>query len=322
MSVPRPSRRWQPDAESPALADVIARILHRWPEHAGFVQRRFDAADRAHLRLCERLAAAIATIVADDPDVAVDNYRWTCELLLAEEYRFSITGAYRYRSFAEVAKAVYADADFMRRYTDGLLLSQLMWANHANAMQLYESRFLSRLPVGGSLLEVGPGHGLLLASAARRPAGRLTGWDVSDGSLRSTRRTLNLLGLTDVTLARHDVLHAPAGRSFDLVVASELVEHVDRPADALRRLAALTGAEGWLYLNIPVNSPAPDHITLWRTPESLFSFIADQGLEIVERHVLPMTGYTESAARAAQVTMSCVAICRGGRDPDLPRPRR
>jgi 2-polyprenyl-3-methyl-5-hydroxy-6-metoxy-1,4-benzoquinol methylase len=278
------------------------------------VAERFEGSSKAHLDFCNEVADKIRRIAAAELDTVVKNYRWTCEQMLAEEYRFSITGRYRHDSFARVQELVYSDAAFMSRYTDGLLLSQLMWANHTRALQVYERRFLPRLPVGGSLLEVGPGHGLLMATAAQYPVGQLRGWDVSAASLDSTRRSLHALGLDRVAvLEQHDLLDASAQGAFDLVVASELIEHLDRPAEALQQLGMLTRHDGWIYLNIPVNSPAPDHITLWRTPEELFSFIEKSGLSIAEWHVLPMTGRTEAAARAHQLTMSCVAICHAMR---------
>jgi 2-polyprenyl-3-methyl-5-hydroxy-6-metoxy-1,4-benzoquinol methylase len=297
----------------PALRALVGRIVRCWPEHETYVVERFSDSDDAHLDFCDGLAALIQRIIAGDPDTAVHNYRWTCERMLEEEYHFAITGRYRHDSFARVHELVYSDTRFMTRYTDGLLLSQLMWANHARAFEVYQRRFLARLPAGGSLLEVGPGHGLLLAAAAEVAAGHLTGWDVSTASLAATRRALDLLGVGPVVLEWHDLLRAPDGGAFDLVVASELIEHLDRPGEAVRRLSGLVHRDGWVYLNIPVNSPAPDHIALWRTPEALFSFIEGNGLDIAERHVLPMTGRTEAAARARQLTLSCVAICRPAR---------
>ena len=293
-----------------ALAAIVGRIGRLWPEHTDYVRQRFADQPRRHLDFCAVVAERITRVVDGDLDRLVSNYRWTCEMMLAEEFRFGRTGRYAHDSFDEVVRLVYSDGDFMARYLDGLLLSQLMWANHTRSLETYEHRFLTRLERHMSLLEVGPGHGLLLASAARRRPARLVGWDVSAASLTATGQALAAMGVGSVELRQQDLLAAGGAERFDLVVASELVEHLDRPGDAVRRLAALTRPDGLVDLNIPVNSPAPDHISLWRSPEELFSFVAANGLRIVERHVLPLTGHTEEQARQRRLTLSCVAICR------------
>ncbi|MEK8173426.1 class I SAM-dependent methyltransferase [Streptomyces sp. M19] len=105
------------------------------------------------------------------------------------------------------------------------------------------------------MLEVGPGHGLLLALAAERQRGSVVGWDVSATSLVATRRALEAMGARSVRLVHRDLLRAGVDGSFDAVVASELLEHLDRPHEALERLHALLRPGGHLFLNIPVNSP-------------------------------------------------------------------
>jgi len=242
-------------------------------------------------------------------DEVVGNYRWTCQMMLDEEYAFRLTGRYRHATFAEARAAVYDDGAFMSRYTDGLLFSQLMWANHAAALADYHGSFLAGLEPGAELLEVGPGHGLLVAMAAERPLGSVTGWDVSPTSIATTRRALAAMGAPDVKLEQVDVLDASVTRRFDAVVASELLEHLDRPAKALARLGLLTRPGGQLFINVPVNSPAPDHIYLWRRPEDVNDFVVAAGLRIVQARAYPMTGRTERQARAGGLTMSCVLTC-------------
>ncbi|HEX3786924.1 MAG TPA: class I SAM-dependent methyltransferase [Pseudonocardiaceae bacterium] len=294
----------------PAVSALLDRVAEVWPEHVDYLTMRFAGQDESHLEFCEALAARIIRIAGDGLDRLATNYRWTCERMLEEEFRFGLTGRYRHDCFAQVVELVYGDADFMARYLDGLLLSQLLWANHTRSLEIYEGDFLAHLGPHSRLLEVGPGHGLLLAAAAIRGPARLVGWDVSAASLAATDRALAAMNVGSVTLERRDLLLAPADHSFDLVVASELVEHLDQPGEALRRLAGLTAPGGRLYLNIPVNSPAPDHISLWRSPEELFAFVERNGLTIVDKAVSPMTGHTEQQARERGLTLSCVAICQ------------
>ncbi len=213
-------------------------------------------------------------------------------------------------SLSEVRAAVYDDAEFMSRYTDGLLISQLLWANHAGSIASYRADFLTRLRPDSELLEVGPGHGLLLALAAAVIAVPVTGWDISAASIAATRDALKAIGAQPVLLRNVDIMEAPTAARFDAVVASELLEHLEDPTAALLRLQELTRPGGFLFLNIPVNSPAPDNIFMWTTPEEILEFAASTGLSILAAHVFPPTGKTEAQARSARMTMSCVVICQ------------
>jgi 2-polyprenyl-3-methyl-5-hydroxy-6-metoxy-1,4-benzoquinol methylase len=289
--------------------DIVARTLEIWPEHERFLIQRFTGPAEALADVCEQIAGRVLRIVAGREATAVANYRWTCQMLLKEEYMFRLTGHYRFSSFAEARVAVYDNETFMTRYADGLLLSQLLWANHTAAIASYRRAFLPLLDGSASLLEVGPGHGLLLAMAAERLPGTVTGWDVSEASLAQTQRALDAMGIAAARLGLVDVLEAPTSGQFDAVVASELLEHLEQPSAALRRLRQVTRAGGRLFLNIPVNSPAPDHIYLWRTPAEVLSFVADSGLGIIDAYVFPMTGKTVAQARAEALTLSCVVLC-------------
>jgi SAM-dependent methyltransferase len=292
-----------------ATCEIVDRVRQVFPEHDRFLDRRFAGIPDGHAPFCEALADRILRIVAGRIDEAVSNYRWTCRMMLEEEYEFRRTGRYRHATFAQAKAAVYDDRAFMARYTDGLLLSQLLWANHAAALADYRQSFLPRLPPGAELLEVGPGHGLLLAMAAERLPGSVTGWDVSPTSLAVTERALAAMGTLSVWLREVDILDAPTSPRFDAVVASELLEHLDRPAEALARLRRLTRVGGRLFLNVPVNSPAPDHISLWRSPEEVYDLVTAAGLKIVRARAYPMTGRTERQACAGELTMSCVMTC-------------
>ena len=72
-------------------------------------------------------------------------------------------------SLAEAIAQVYGVPEYMKRYVNGLLLSQVFWQNHAYAFYLYQTRFLPGNRTGYDHLEVGPGHGLFAAVAGEDP---------------------------------------------------------------------------------------------------------------------------------------------------------
>lgn len=299
-------------ADCPSLTRIVSAVLAEWPEHAAALSSSLSPHGPDGLRELDWLAADILAAHGDDLDRLARNYRWTCALFLEEELAFRRTGHYRCQSFRQIEAEVYSDQALMQRYMDGVLLSQVLWFNHARAFQLFLSHFLDGLPFGCRYLEVGPGHGLCLAHAARHPAPTsLTAWDVSDESLHRSAMMLDRLGiLRPVTLLRHDLATSREEDAFDAVVLSEILEHLEDPASALASVRRLLCPGGWLWVNMPVNSPAPDHIALLRHPDEVSRLVTDAGFTLDWAEAVPMTGYSLERAIKAQATISCLLIAR------------
>lgn len=289
---------------APALARLRSTVLAAWPEHERFLARRFTGEEPA---FTEQLAELVLAL-AEPPARFAADYRFLCELVLEEELHFRRTGRYRLSTFEEARAKVYDDRELMTRYMNGLLLTQVLWKNHADAIHAYVERFLRENPHGYRHLEIGPGHGLLLHFAASDPfAGSVTGWDLSDASVAATSRALGILGSgRSVRLERRD-LYAPIrdDERFDSIVLSEVCEHLEDPMAALERVARLLAPGGRVFVNVPVNSPAPDHLYLLRSPEEAIALVERSGFHVTSASFFPATGATLERARKAELTISC-----------------
>ena len=60
----------------------------------------------------------------------------------------------------------------------------------------------------------------------------------------------------------------------------------------------------------PVNSPAPDHIYLWRNPEDIRTMVQSCGYEIEDFIEIPPTGKTLEQAYKQAIDISCITIAR------------
>jgi ubiquinone/menaquinone biosynthesis C-methylase UbiE len=204
----------------------------------------------------------------------------------------------------------------MKKYMEGLLVSQALWSNHFQAYAYFHRHFLPRLKDNFRYLEVGPGHGLYLSSASEQTScATAAAWDVSEESLRQTRRALDAIGAGNaVRLTRQDV-HAPtispgADWSFDAIAICEVLEHLERPQEALVSLRRYLSPDGLLYINVPINSPAPDHIYLLRSPDEVRELVTGAGLDIVDMQLAPMTGFSVADAMAHTATINCLLLAR------------
>ncbi len=303
-------------AAYPAISQVVAATLAVWPEHEKYIATRFAADDADFLARCEEFSVLALANMGDALAEYVADYRWMCEEFLAEEFFFHREGRYRLSTFAEAYAEVYGKPEYMSRYVHGILISQILWHPHAVAFDLFRTQFLANLPEGAEYLEVGPGHGFFLTFAANSPAvARLEAWDVSPSSIAETHAALKRLGVTrEIAIIEQDVLAAPARHDeFDAAVISEVLEHLERPDLALQSLCAALKPGGRIFINAPVNSPAPDHIYLWRTTEEFHAFVEAQGFVIDAAWDLPQTGLSLERARKFKASISCIVI---GRKPE------
>jgi 2-polyprenyl-3-methyl-5-hydroxy-6-metoxy-1,4-benzoquinol methylase len=204
----------------------------------------------------------------------------------------------------------------MQRYMEGLLVSQVFWKNHSAAFLFFHQAFLPRLKRPFRYLEIGPGHGLFLSVAAEQSGcASAEAWDVSAESLRQTGRALGRLGLADrVKLARQDI-HAPSRRPqdgplYDGIAICEVLEHLERPGEALASLRRFLSPDGVLFINVPINSPAPDHIFLLRNEGEVRELVAGAGLDILDLQLVAMTGYSLAEAERQKATINCFVLAR------------
>ncbi|NYZ18054.1 methyltransferase [Azospirillum sp. RWY-5-1] len=88
-----------------------------------------------------------------------------------------------------------------------------------------------------TVLDVGCGQGLLLTSLKeRRPDAVYTGVDFSDKALEVAHQRAPW-----AELARLDLTQGNLGRRFDLVLCTDVVEHIEDHATAFANVAAMTG---------------------------------------------------------------------------------
>jgi 2-polyprenyl-3-methyl-5-hydroxy-6-metoxy-1,4-benzoquinol methylase len=291
----------------PALNRLINLQLASSPNQAKFFRRRFDG--EQHLEFLEELAKDIGRLGEGQEERLVSDYGWLCEEQTKEELHFRRHRKYRLTSFDQANAEIYGNAEYMTRYMNGLLLTQLWWSNHTSVLHYYRSKYLKELPAGHSHLEIGPGHGLLLYYAAI--AGRanpIVGWDISPSSIKMTTEALKKLGLRDIpSLQLQDLFNDPRG-SFDSIVFSEVLEHMEHPKEALTIVRSLLSERGQLFLNMPINSPAPDHLFNVETPEALKRFVEDVGFKVIDSAFFPATNQTLDFARRKQLTISCAFI--------------
>lgn len=303
----------------PHLAELIGQIIARWPEHEQYIHKSLADREPEVMATSDMLSDVVQKLSADIPggmDTLCDDYRFLCEkIVLPEELHFVRHGRYRLSSFEDANRECYANAPFMNRYMNGLLVSDIVWDNHAHAIGAFINDYLPGLKDGSDHLEIGPGHGIFLYFAAQSPKVKsVAGWDVSQTSIDNTRHALETLGVTrpvELTLQNlFEVGEADAGGRFDSIVMSEILEHLEDPVEALRAASRWLRPGGRLWINVPANSPAPDHIYLVRDVAHAEELARTAGLEVLDSKAFPMSGTTLEKAVKRKLAVSCVVTTR------------
>lgn len=296
----------------PNLVRLIKVILACWPEHAGYLRKSFAARSASMMATSDHIAGSVLALAGNRSSQVAEDYRWLGDRIREEEIEFARTGHYRYSSFEQTNAHVYSDDTFMEKYMHGLLFSHVLWYMHASSLHFFRGRLEPRVRAGGRVLEVGSGHGLLLYLALTDLGlAEAHAWDLSEISLNQTRSALALLGAEDRSHFAIRDMHSvrPEGESFDLIILSHILEHLENPVAALERMRPALDKSGLLFVNIPINAPMPDHVFLLETPDAAIELLRAAGYRAVEvaTHTTQAMSLSQALRRKTAVTCSIIA---------------
>ncbi len=298
---------------SPALKVLYDAQIAVTPHHAASLEKSLSNRSEDDLALLEEIAETVVKLTEDDLEEFCRGYDWICNAFLEEEIYFRRNGAYRLDTFEQAYDQVYSVPEKMTPYMNGLLMTQVWWPNHSRAINYLKNKFLTGCPDDYRLLEIGPGHGMLLCYPAMDPrCGHAEAWDLSMASLDATRKSLDSMGVSQaVKLRDQDLFEAdPNKGTFDAIIFSEVLEHLERPAEALACLRRVLNPNGRIYIHFPINSPAPDHLFNLPTPEDAVSFVEGIGFKVTQSEFAPMLGYSLDQARRMKLTISVLVTAQ------------
>ena len=91
---------------------------------------------------------------------------------------------------------------------------------------------------------------------------------------------------------------------------SEVLEHLETPGAALRLLRSAIAEDGRIFINVPINSPSPDHLYLFSTPQEVVDLIEDSELHVERMELYATQGRVVERALANRISVSAGVIAR------------
>ena len=100
-----------------------------------------------------------------------------------------------------------------------------------------------------------------------------------------------------------------ASEQFDLIILSHLLEHLEQPVDALHKIRNAVAKGGFLFVNVPLNAPMPDHLQLLSDPSDAVKMVEDGGFRVLEiaSHTTQAASLPRALKRKTAVTCSIIA---------------
>lgn len=258
------------DKTQPSLEDRLPLLEE--------ILQRLDSSNKEKLRSC------------------VKAYVTVCIEFLKLQRQLEKTKSYLYSTEEETLDAVYKNKDlFCGYYLEGLLLTEALWPNHYLLLQNFRDYFLPTLSAETKVLEVGTGMGLYLRYMLKSaPALNYTGLDISPYSIDFAKRFVADVQTHESQL---EFIQAsvtdPSGLRFQsnvfgCVIMGEVLEHIEKPLEALRELIRITKGGGHLFLTTVVFAAAIDHIYLFHNAEEVSQLCIKAGWEIDKTWVYPI----------------------------------
>ena len=230
-----------------------------------------------------------------------ESYDFFCRETAKEQFYFMRNKKYRYSSFEETSSLVYFNKDYMWKYMHGIAVTLFLWEAHIEMRRFFED--VIPKDKSGTYLEVAAGHGLHLMRAMHLSAyDKFEGIDISPTSVGMTQAILKNKVFGDFDPAKYniyeqDFFKMDEGRSYDAIVAGEVIEHIEDAVGFLKKINGLANPDAFIFVTTCINAPEPDHIFLFDSLEHLENIVNESGLKISNKCVVPHIGLTLSQAK-------------------------
>ncbi len=245
----------------------------------------------------------------------VDAYSFINQMVVEESYFFERNRRYRYSSFEEVNSWVYQNDDYMKKYMLGLCISDYIWIQHLEILRWFEKMLKSQSgEQKNNYLEIGPGHGQFFMKALQYGGFRdYLAVDLSPTSVDQCKKYMAYCGIDEAKyrILQKDFFDFSQEQKFDYIVMGEVLEHVEKPFEMLKKIRSLLSDEGRAFITTVINAPAVDHIYLFHSQEEVLAMAKEAGFEIEDHICITAGGIPMEKAVKRRYAVNIAMVLKG-----------
>jgi len=210
------------------------------------------------------------------------------EDIFDEELNFFRTGKYSHSSFDEVNKAVYNSPKVMEYHTVGLIMLEILTSMNYKKLQFLIESVQGLKSNISRYLEIGGGHGMYLWEA-EKVLSKSVVFDLVDISQTSIDiAKLFLQEISSINYYHQDIFSFSSPIRYDFISMCEILEHLENPNELLIKAKTLLNPNGRIFITVPINNPAIDHIYLFNSVEEIRSLLHQNSLTIISEKCVPL----------------------------------
>ena len=266
------------------IGSIIDYIEEKSPRHAKKLRQRLGGLDDDFFTRSEVFFSTYENILKSDNktlEYGTENYLQMVNDYVFEQVRFMQSGVYSCISFADAYEQVYSKPDVMEYYMSGLIMSQFLWKHHYEMFCFFTDNLIAQGEKVQRYLEVGGGHGIHLLEAIHL-LGEEAHYDLIDISESSIQLAEKFLSGQQVNYHLQDIYTYDVAEKYDFITMGEVLEHVEQPVELLKRLHTMLHDSGRLFITVPGNAPAIDHIYLFHNQQHIIETAASAGFEVTK----------------------------------------
>lgn len=298
------------------LSDLIQEIENKDTLHSKKIKKNLSQITQHNSSQFDELLNMIFDYFSSQkisPSLLAIDYLKMINDMRKEGIYFLKNGVYSCKNQSIAYEKVYSRKDIMSYYMNALLISQILWKHHFD-MFIYFRESLKKYYKKNdeiTILDVGPGHGFFsyIIKTDVPDFLKLDIVDISESSLVVTKQIIGDKN-EKIFFFNEDIFNFDSPYKYDLIILGEVLEHLDNPIEILQKLSNLLSEKGVLWLTTPTNSPALDHVYLFRSKEEVVDLIKLSGFDVTDLLGCYSEDVSEEIAKKNNVTQLIGAFCK------------
>ena len=274
---------------------LVDKIINKSSSQKIKILKFINSADSIYYKRAEAFSKEFIRYLKNEKiniDFAIKAYLKLCTDIMMSQKYFIKFKKYPVEDEKKAYKEVYDNKKEMKSYMIGIGMSQFLWPTHYAMYSFFIDKILNKKSNISRYLEIGPGHGLFLLQALRnlKQDTKFEIVDISKTSIKITKSIIDFLVKKEkkINYTTQNIFDFESSNKFDFITIGEVLEHVTKPQEILKKIKKLMNKNGSVYLSTCVDCPSIDHVYHFKSIGDIEKMIKKSGFKILDRRILPV----------------------------------